>query len=105
MYNETAEQLKSLFFKNDFSFYFSSCFDIEIELIHNDPDQNSAQRRIKESQLFVLSRRLRDIMMEYNRETVTHRDRCKKVIVEQLRLGNFYENITFQFNSLVELIF
>jgi len=36
-------------------------------------------------------------MMDYNRETVIYRDRCKKVIVEQLRLGSFYENTTFHF--------
>jgi hypothetical protein len=53
----------------------------------DDHDQINAQWRIKESQIFVLTRRFRDTMTRYNLETVLHRERCKKAIVFQLEIG------------------
>lgn len=50
----------------------------------DDHDKSGAQWRIKESQIFVLTRRFRDTMTQYNQETVLHRERCKKAIVHEL---------------------
>ncbi|CAF4333679.1 unnamed protein product, partial [Rotaria magnacalcarata] len=50
-------------------------------------DKQSAQGRIRESQIFVLTRRLRDVMIEHNVNTVAHRERCKKIIVRELNLS------------------
>jgi hypothetical protein len=58
-----------------------------MEQADDDPTETNAQRRIRESQIFVLIRRFRDTMIQYNQETVSHRDRCKKVIVCELELG------------------
>ena len=59
---------------------------IEMKETQNDYDETNAQRRIKESQINVLTRRFRDIMLEYNKETVVHRERCKNVIVCELEM-------------------
>ncbi|CAF3843133.1 unnamed protein product [Rotaria sp. Silwood1] len=53
----------------------------------NDHDKQNAQWRIQESQIFVLTRRLRDTMIQYNQETIAHRDRCKKIIVRELEIS------------------
>jgi hypothetical protein len=45
-------------------------------------------------------------MIEYNKETVTHRDRCKKVIVRELEMCKSYKIIhirgSFHCNYLEE---
>jgi hypothetical protein len=46
-----------------------------------------SHRRIQESQIFVLTRRLRDTMSQYNQESMQHRERCKKAIVRELEIG------------------
>jgi hypothetical protein len=53
----------------------------------DDHDKNTAHWRLKESQIFVLTRRFRDTMIEYNKEAVSHRERCKKCIVRELEMG------------------
>ncbi|CAF2709507.1 unnamed protein product [Rotaria sp. Silwood2] len=53
----------------------------------DEHDKTNAQWRIKESQIFVLTRRLRDTMVAYNQETIAHRDRCKKIIVRELEIS------------------
>ncbi len=55
--------------------------------IRDDPEETHTQRRIKESQIFVLTRRFRDTMNQYNQEAVSHRERCKKAIVRELEIG------------------
>jgi hypothetical protein len=52
----------------------------------DDHDNKNAQWRIKESQIFVLTRRFRDTMTHYNQEAVSHRERCKKAIVRELAI-------------------
>ncbi|UJR31397.1 hypothetical protein I4U23_018891 [Adineta vaga] len=47
----------------------------EEQTLGNDYDITSAQWRIKESQIFVLTRQFRDIMIEYNKEAMLHRER------------------------------
>lgn len=49
-------------------------------------DNGTAQWRIRESQIFVLSRRFRDMMIKYNQEVVLYRDKCKDAIVRELEL-------------------
>ncbi|CAF3662249.1 unnamed protein product [Rotaria sordida] len=53
----------------------------------DDHDKTNAQWRVKESQIFVLTRRFRDTMVAYNQETMSHRDRCKSVIVRELEIS------------------
>lgn len=53
----------------------------------NDRDKNSAQGRIRESQIAVLTRHFRNVMTQYNLETVAHRERCKRLISRELDLG------------------
>ncbi|CAF0967201.1 unnamed protein product [Adineta steineri] len=50
-------------------------------------DITNAQRRIKESHLFVLTRHFRNVMIEYNQEAVLHRERCTNVISRELALS------------------
>jgi len=61
----------------------------QVQENRDDHEKNNAQWRIKESQIFVLTRRFRDIMAQYNQETVIHRERCKKAIARELELGKF----------------
>ena len=49
-------------------------------------NRTNAEKRIKESQIFVLTRQLRETMIRYNQETTAHRERCKRVIVRELEL-------------------
>lgn len=53
----------------------------------NDLNESSAQWRIRESQTFVLFRRFRDTMAEHHKESLTHRERCKKAIVYELEMS------------------
>ncbi|CAF0852441.1 unnamed protein product [Rotaria sordida] len=53
----------------------------------DDHDKMNAQWRVKESQIFVLTRRFRDTMVAYNQETMSHRDRCKSFIVCELEIS------------------
>lgn len=54
-----------------------------------DYDITSAQWRIKGSQIFALTRQFRDTMIEYNKEAVLHRERCKKIIARELEICKF----------------
>jgi hypothetical protein len=56
----------------------------------DDTDKASAQWRIKESQIFNLTRRFREIMNKYNLESVTHRERCKKSIMREFEISKYY---------------
>jgi hypothetical protein len=88
--NETSTKLKSKNQKKKrlFSNLFFSYIGMEQARDNRDDhDKNNAQWRIKESQIFVLTRRFRDIMTQYNLETITHRERCKKAIVRELEIG------------------
>jgi hypothetical protein len=53
----------------------------------NDNDKASAQWRIKELQIFNLTRRFREIMNQYNLESLAHRDRCKKSIMREFEIS------------------
>jgi hypothetical protein len=62
-------------------------FCLEIEQTLDNRNETNTQRRIKESQIFILNRRFRDTMNQYNEETLTHRDRCKHLILCELKMG------------------
>ena len=67
-----------------------ACLEMEDEQENCDPrEKNDAQWRIKESQIFVTTRRFRDTMTLYNQDMVAHRERFKDVIVRQLELCKF----------------
>ena len=53
---------------------------------HSDQERSTAQGRIKESQIFVVTRRFRDMMNQYNHEFLHHRDKCKKAISHELEI-------------------
>jgi len=55
--------------------------------LQTDAEKCSAQGRIKESQIFVLTRRFRNIMNQYNQDAILHRDRCKKAISRELEIA------------------
>ncbi|CAF4311376.1 unnamed protein product [Rotaria socialis] len=59
----------------------------KMEQANDTHDKQSAQGRIRESQIFVLTRRLREVMIQHNLNTVAHRERCKKIIVHELNLS------------------
>jgi hypothetical protein len=61
----------------------------QVQANQDDADKRSAQGRIKESQIFNMTRRFRDVMNEYNQEFVLHRERCKRVIVRQLEISKY----------------
>ena len=48
--------------------------------------RTSTQERIKESQIFGITRRFRETMNQYNQESVAHRERCKKTIARELEI-------------------
>ena len=50
-------------------------------------EKATARWRIKESQVFNITRLFRDIMNQYNQETVLHRQRCEKAILRELEIG------------------
>ena len=50
-------------------------------------EKASAQWRIKEGQIFTITRRFREVMNKYNLESVSHRDRCKRAIMRELDLS------------------
>jgi hypothetical protein len=56
----------------------------QIQGDQDDTDKASAQWRIQESQIFNITRRFRDVMNQYNQESLLHRERCKKVILREL---------------------
>lgn len=58
-----------------------------------DSEKASAQGRIKESQIFVLTRRFRDVMNQYSQEAMAHRERCKKVILRELEICMYYSSV------------
>ncbi|CAF1427927.1 unnamed protein product [Adineta ricciae] len=57
-----------------------------------DYDITSAQWRIRESQIFALTRQFRDTMIEYNKEAVLYRERCKKIIARELEISGNRRN-------------
>ncbi len=67
-------------------------FELEMEQTQEDQDDTdkaSAQWRIQESQIFNITRRFRDVMNQYNQESVSHRERCKRVIVRELEISEY----------------
>ncbi|CAF3964022.1 unnamed protein product [Rotaria magnacalcarata] len=50
-------------------------------------DIGSAQWRLKESQIYNITRHFRQIMIQYHEECVAHRDRCKKAIKRELEIS------------------
>jgi hypothetical protein len=62
---------------------------IQIQENQDDNDKATAQWRIKESQIFNITRRFREVMNQYNHEAVVHRERCKKVIVRELEISEY----------------
>jgi t-SNARE complex subunit (syntaxin) len=66
----------------------------KLEMEQNQADQNqtekgSTQWRIKQSQIFNITQRFREAMNQYNLESVTHRERCKKSIMRELEISNY----------------
>jgi hypothetical protein len=59
----------------------------------DDTDKASAQWRIKESQIFNMTRRFRDVMNQYNLEFVAHRERCKKSIMREFEISKYHEDM------------
>jgi hypothetical protein len=60
--------------------------------IHEQEDnhvKSTAQRRIQEMQIYVVIRRFRVIMNQYNQESILHRDRCKKAIACELEICTY----------------
>ncbi|CAF0983201.1 unnamed protein product [Adineta ricciae] len=54
-----------------------------------EADKANAVWRIKETQIFNITRRFREVMNVYNQEFVLHRERCKRAIVRELEItGN-----------------
>ena len=87
---DIATKLKSEHLPSSECYFACSCFRLEMENMiesQTDSEKASAQGRIKESQIFVLTRRFRDIMNQYNQEALAHRDRCKKAISRELEIG------------------
>ena len=67
-----------------------TCLEMEDEQMNCDASEKAnAQWRIKESQIFVSTRRFRDIMGLYNQDMITHRERYKSMIVRQLEICEF----------------
>lgn len=65
---------------------------LEMEQAHEMQDDEykaSAQGRIKESQIFNITRRFRDVMQQYNLESIVHRDRCKNIILRELEISEY----------------
>jgi hypothetical protein len=58
----------------------------QIQENQNDAQRLSTQGRIKESQIFGITRRFRETMNQYNQESMVHRERCKKAIVRELEI-------------------
>ncbi|CAM4957098.1 unnamed protein product [Rotaria socialis] len=50
-------------------------------------DIGSAQWRLKESQIYNITKHFRQIMNQYNEECVAHRDRCKKAIKREFEIS------------------
>jgi hypothetical protein len=61
----------------------------QVEANQDDADKISSQGRIKQLQIFNMTRRFREVMNEYNQEFVLHRERCKRAIVCQLELSKY----------------
>ncbi|UJR15278.1 hypothetical protein I4U23_002231 [Adineta vaga] len=58
----------------------------QIQIDQTDADKASAVWRIKETQIFNLTYRFRQVMQKHNQEFVSHRERCKKVISSELEI-------------------
>lgn len=52
-------------------------------------NQDSAQWRIKEAQIFNITKDFREVMNRYNQEYVLHRERCKRAIVRELEISEY----------------
>ncbi len=71
-------------------------FELEMEQIQDnqdDTDKANAQWRIKESQIVNMTRRFRNVMNQYNLEFVSHRERCKKIIIRELEISEYDYNL------------
>lgn len=79
-----------IFLADEFLFFFLELEDSQKD--DTDLNESNAHRRIKDSQIFVLNRRFRNIMAEHHKETLAHRERCKKAIIRELDIGKFVEN-------------
>lgn len=97
---DISTKLKSLIFLSfEYVFFLMTLFYLEMENmieLQTDAEKCSAQGRIKESQIFVLTRRFRNIMNQYNQDAIVHRDRCKKAISRELEIGSL--GISFFFS-------
>ena len=77
----------------------------EAQCKQNETNKASAQWRIRESQIFNVTRQFRDIMNRYNQESVLHRERCKKIIVRELEISEYTFTSRFSLKILYVLIF
>jgi len=59
----------------------------QIQENQDDADKANAQWRIQELQIFNITRCFREVMNQYNQESVVHRERCKKVILRELEIS------------------
>jgi t-SNARE complex subunit (syntaxin) len=57
----------------------------EIEGVHQGPERNSAEFRIKKAQHSTLARKFHDVMSEYNQVQEEYRDKSKDRITRQLK--------------------
>ena len=58
-------------------------------------EKANAQWRIKESQIFVTTRRFRDMMGLYHQDMIAHREQYKNMIVRQLEICEFVRRSVF----------
>jgi hypothetical protein len=65
----------------------------QIQDNQDDTDKANAQWRIKESQIVNMTRRFRNVMNQYNLEFVSHRERCKKIIIRELEISEYDYNL------------
>ena len=87
---DISTKLKSLILpreRNTTSFPFSLLLELE-HAQEQQPDQEktNTQGRIKESQIFVVTRRFRDVMNQYNQQFILHRGKCKNAISHELEI-------------------
>jgi hypothetical protein len=61
----------------------------EIQENQNNNDKTSAQWRMKESQIFVVIKRFRDTMNQYNQDCDSHLEKCKSIIKRELELCEY----------------
>lgn len=62
----------------------------QVQEDQSEDEKGSVQSRIKEAQIFDITRRFREVMNAYNHEFVLHRERCKRAIVRELEISKYY---------------